>query len=34
MLNTKFRRNRFTGSGEKDFEGFLPFMSMVVILVI
>ena len=33
MLHTKFRGNRLTGSGEKDFEGYLPYMCMVAILV-
>ena len=32
MLHTKFRENRPTGSGE-DFEGFLPYMGVVAILV-
>ena len=27
MLHTKFRENRPTGSGEEDFEGFLPYMG-------
>ena len=26
MLHTKFRGNRPAGSGEKDFEGFLPYI--------
>ena len=25
MLHTKFRENRSVGSGEEDFEGFLPY---------
>ena len=33
MLHTKFRGNRSTGSGEEDFEGFLPYIGMVAILV-
>ena len=33
MLHTKFRENRPTGSGEEDFEGFLPYMGVVAILV-
>ena len=33
MLHTKFRGNRQTGSGEEDFEGFLPYMGMAAILV-
>ena len=33
MLHTKFRGNGSTGSGEEDFEGFLPFMGVVAILV-
>ena len=28
MLHTKFRGNRSAGSGEEDFEGFLPYMGM------
>ena len=32
MLHTKFRENRPPGSGE-DFEGFLPYMGVVAILV-
>ena len=27
MLKTKFRGNQSTGSGEGDFEGFLPYMG-------
>ena len=27
MLHTKFRGNRPAGSGEKIFEGFLPYMG-------
>ena len=26
MLRSKFRGNRSVGSGEEDFEGFLPYM--------
>ena len=34
MLHTKFHENRPAGSGEEDFfEGFLPYMGMVAILV-
>ena len=33
MLHTKFRRNWPVGSGEKNFEGFLPYMGVVAILV-
>ena len=33
MLHTKFRGNRPTGSGEEDFEWFLPYMGMAAILV-
>ena len=33
MLHTKFRGNRPAGFGEKDFEGFLPYMGMVAIWV-
>ena len=33
MLHTKFRGNRPAGSGEKDFEGFLPYMGVAAILV-
>ena len=28
MLHTKFRGNWPAGSGEEDFEGFLPYMSV------
>ena len=28
MLHTKFRENRPAGSGQKDFEGFLPYMGV------
>ena len=33
MLHTKFRGDRPAGSGEDDFEGFLPYMGMATILV-
>ena len=33
MLHTKFSGNRPTGSGEEGFEGFLPYMGVVAILV-
>ena len=33
MLHTKLPGNRPTGSGEPDFEGFLPYMGVVAILV-
>ena len=33
MLQTKFRRNWPAGSGEKNFEGFLPYMGVAAILV-
>ena len=33
MLHTKFRGNWSTGSGEEDFEGFLPYMGVAAILV-
>ena len=33
MLHSKFRRNRPAGSGEDDFEGFLPYMGGAAILV-
>ena len=33
MLHNKFQGNRSVGSGEEDFEGFLPYMVMVAILV-
>ena len=31
MLHTKFSGNRPTGSGEEDFEGFLPYMGVAAI---
>ena len=33
MLHTKFRGNQPTGSGEQDFDGFLPYIGVVAILV-
>ena len=33
MLHIKFRGNQPAGSGEVDFEGFLPYMGMAAILV-
>ena len=33
MLHTKFLENRPVGSGEEDFEGFLPYMGVAAILV-
>ena len=33
MQHTKFLDNRPTGSGEGDFEGFLPYMGMAAFLV-
>ena len=33
MLHTKFRENRSAGSGEEDFEWFLPYMGVADILV-
>ena len=33
MLYTKYHENRPGGSGEEDFEGFLPYMGVVAILV-
>ena len=34
MLQTNFRENQPSRSGEEDFEGFLPYMGMAAILVI
>ena len=34
MQHTKFRENRPAGSGQEDFEGFLPYMGVAAILVI
>ena len=33
MLHTKFCENRPAGSGEEDFEGFLPYMGVDAIFV-
>ena len=33
MLHTKFREKRPAGSGEEDFEGFLPNMGVAASLV-
>ena len=33
MLHTKFRGNQPAGSGEKNFEGFLPYMGMAAIFL-
>ena len=33
MLHTKFRGNLSAGSGVYDFEGFLPYVDVVAILV-
>ena len=33
MVHTKFRGNQLAGSGEEDFEGFLPYMGVAAILV-
>ena len=33
MLHTKFRENQPPGYGEKDFEGFLPYIGVAAILV-
>ena len=33
MLHTKFRENRPAGSGEEDFEGFLPYKGVAATLV-
>ena len=33
MLHIKFRGNRPAGSGEEDFEMFLPYMGVLAILV-
>ena len=32
MLPTKYQPNPPGGSGEEDFEGFLPYLGMAVIL--
>ena len=34
MLPAKYQPNRPSGSGEKAFEWFLPYMSMAVILYV
>ena len=33
MQHTKFRENQPAGSGEENFEGFLPYMGMAALLV-
>ena len=33
MLQTSFRGNHPAGSGEEDFEGFLPYMGVAATLV-
>ena len=33
MLHAKVHGNRSAGSGEENFEGFLPYMGMAAILV-
>ena len=33
MLQAKFQDHRTSGSGEEDFQSFLPYMGMVAILV-
>ena len=33
MLHTNFHENQPAGSGEEDFEGFLPYMGVAAILV-
>ena len=33
MLHTKFRENWLAGSGEEDFEWFLPYTGVTAILV-
>ena len=33
MLHINFCENRPAGSGEEEFEGFLPYMGMAAILV-
>ena len=33
MLQAKFQDHRTTGSGEEDFQRFLPYMGVVTILV-
>ena len=33
MLHTKFRAKQLAGSGEENFEWFLPYMGVAAILV-
>ena len=33
MLHAKFQDHTTSGSGEEDFEGFLPYMGVAAILV-
>ena len=33
MLHNKFRENRPAGSGEENFDGFLPYMGSAAILI-
>ena len=33
MINAKFQDHRTSGSGEEDFQRFLPYMGMAAILV-
>ena len=33
MLHTKFHENLLAGSGEEDFERFLPYIGVAAILV-
>ena len=33
MLHTKFQGHRSVGSGEEDFQRFLPYMGMVATLI-
>ena len=33
MLHARFRENRPAGSGEEDFEVFLPYMGVAAIMV-
>ena len=33
MLHTRFHENLPAGSGEENFEGFLPYMGVAAILV-
>ena len=32
MLHAKFQEHRTSGSGEEDFQSFLPYVDMVAIL--